>query len=145
MPEEWRNGIIVPIHKKGSRLECANYRPITLLSIVYKILSKIINNRLKPHVEEFITDYQCGFKPNRSTTDNIYVVRQSMEKCLEHNIDLHMLFVDFKQVFDSINRNKIYKVFDEFGIHRKITQLTMMTLKDTKAKCVNTGHANGKF
>lgn len=41
MPEKWKKGLIVPIHKKGSRSECANYRPITLLNVTYKLLSTI--------------------------------------------------------------------------------------------------------
>lgn len=61
MSKEWRNGLIVPTHKKGNRLECINYRPITLLNVVYEILSKIINKKLKSYAEKCIIDYQCGF------------------------------------------------------------------------------------
>lgn len=107
MPKEWKDGLILLIHKKGTRLECANYRPITLLNVTYKILSKIINNRLKIYAENCITDYQCGFRPNKSTIDHIFTIKQSMEKCWEYNTDLHMLFIDFKQAFDSIDRKYI--------------------------------------
>lgn len=55
MSVEWKSGIIIPIYKKGSKLDCGNYRPITLLNIMYKILSKIIN-RLKIYAEEIISD-----------------------------------------------------------------------------------------
>lgn len=81
MPKEWKDGLILLIHKKGTRLECANYRPITFLNVTYKILSKIINNRLKIYAENCITNYQCGLKPNKSTTNHIFTIRQSMEKC----------------------------------------------------------------
>lgn len=134
LPDEWRNGIIIPIHKKGSKLECTNYRPITLLNVTYKILSKLINTKLKEYAEQNLSDYQCGFRPNRSTTDHIFTIRRSMEKCMEYNTDLHMLFVDFKQAFDSINRAKICEIFEELKIPRKLTRLVTMTLKDTKAK-----------
>jgi hypothetical protein len=54
-----------------------------------------------------MNDVQSGFRPNRSTLDNIFIVRQTFEKCHEYNIDLHNIFVDYIQAFDSINRNKV--------------------------------------
>jgi hypothetical protein len=48
-----------------------------------------------------------GFRPNRSTIDNIFIVRQIYEKCYEYNIDLCSIFIDFSQAFDTINRDVI--------------------------------------
>jgi len=51
LPTEWTEGIICPIYKKGNRMICSNCRPITLLNVVYKIFSILINNRLSKMVE----------------------------------------------------------------------------------------------
>ena len=72
LPEEWKESVIVPIHKKGDKTECNNYRGISLLSTTYKILSNILLSRLIPYAEEIIGDHQCGFRRNRSTTDHIF-------------------------------------------------------------------------
>ena len=80
IPEDWREGVICPIHKKGDRLSCSNYRGITLLNIAYKVFAKVLCNRLKHHVEEKIGVYQCGFRPGKSTVDQIFTLRQIMEK-----------------------------------------------------------------
>jgi len=45
-----------------------------------------------------------GFHPNRSTIDNIYVIHKICEKFREYNIELHNLFIDYMQAFDSVNR-----------------------------------------
>ena len=61
LPEEWKESIIVPIHKKGDKTDCNNYRGISLLSTTYKILSNILLSRLIPYAEEIKGDHQCGF------------------------------------------------------------------------------------
>jgi len=53
-------------------------------------------------------NYQMGFGTNRSIRDNIFIVRQIYEKCYEYNIDLHNIFIDFSQAFDTVHRDAIY-------------------------------------
>jgi len=61
LPKEWKESIIVPIHKKGDETGCNNYRGISLLPTTYKILSNILLSRLIPYAKEIIRDHQCGF------------------------------------------------------------------------------------
>ena len=75
---------------------------------MYKIFAILLYNRLSTIIEPEIGNYQMGFRPNRSTTDNIFIVRQIYEKCYEYNIDLHYIFIDFSQAFDTVNRDVIF-------------------------------------
>ena len=97
-----------PIYKKGDRKQCNNYRGISLLNIIYKIFAILLCNRLSEIIEPEIGNYQMGFRPNRSTTDNIFIVRQIYEKCYEYNIGLHNIFINFSQAFESVHRDVIY-------------------------------------
>jgi hypothetical protein len=77
--DQWKESIIVPIHKKGDKTGCDNYRGISLLSS-YKMLLNILLPRLVLYIDEIIGDHQCGFRCNRSTTDRIFCIRQILEK-----------------------------------------------------------------
>ena len=116
LPEEWKESIIVPIHKKGDKTDCNNYRGISLLTTTYKILSNILLSRLIPYAEEVIGDHQCGFRCNRSTTDHIFCIRQILEKKWEYNEAVHQLFIDFKKAYDSVRREVLYNILVELGI-----------------------------
>jgi hypothetical protein len=75
-----------------------------------------------------------GFRPNRSTIDNIFIIRQVFEKCHEFNIELHNIFIDYSRAFDSVYRNKIIECLLEYGVPTKLIRLISLTLTDTKAK-----------
>ena len=89
LPEEWKESIIVPIHKKGDKTDCNNYRGLSLLRTTYKILSNILLSRLTPYAKEIIGDHQCGFQRNRSTIDHIFCIRQILEKKWEYNEEVY--------------------------------------------------------
>jgi hypothetical protein len=76
LSDQWNEGIICPVYKKGDRLNCTNYRPITLLNITYRIFAIILNKRLTLIIEEELSDFQFVFRQNRSTIDNIFMIRQ---------------------------------------------------------------------
>jgi hypothetical protein len=101
LPDQWKKYIIVPVHKKGDKTDCNNYRGISLLSTSYKLLSKILLSRFGTYIEEIIGYHQRGFRRNRSTTDQMFCIRQILEKKWEYNETVHQLFIDFKKAYDS--------------------------------------------
>jgi uncharacterized protein YqeY len=107
MPEEWKETIIVPRHKRGNRDKCDNYRGIALGNAAYKILPNIILEKIKPYIEKVTGDYQNGFKDGRSVTDNIYALKIINEKLWEYNQSVQYLFIDFQKTYDSIHRNAL--------------------------------------
>jgi hypothetical protein len=64
LPDQWKESIIVQVHKKGDKTGCSNYLGISLLSTSYKILCSILHSRISPYIsiDEIIGDYQCGFQ-----------------------------------------------------------------------------------
>jgi hypothetical protein len=85
-------------------------------------------------VIEIIGDHQCGFHRNRSTIDQIFYIRQILEKKWEYNGTVHQLFIDFKKAYDSIKREVLYSILVEFGIPKKLVRLIKMCLNETYSK-----------
>ena len=75
MPHQWKDAIIMILHKTTDRTECGNYRGPSLVAHAGKILLKIIARRLSEYCERvgILPEEQSGFRPNRSTTDMIFV------------------------------------------------------------------------
>jgi len=124
---------------------CSNYRPITLLNMAYKIFTILLNNRLPKVVDSKLSEAQAGFRPNRSTLDNLFIIRQTFEKCREYNIDFHNIFVDYLHAFDSVNRNKVIDSLNEYNVTFKLIKLIALTLTGTSAIVKINSELNGKF
>jgi len=104
MPTDWTKNITVPIYKKrGDKLQCQNYKGISLLRTVYKILTTVINNRLKKYTEYIIGEYQAGFRTGKPTTDQTFTVKNLLRKAWEHNVEIHQIFVDFQKAYEGTN------------------------------------------
>ena len=89
IPLTWVEALICPIRKTGDVQICENFRGISLVNISYKVLSIVLYGRLKPHTNQIIGQYQCGFREGISTTDQIQTLRQILEKTLEYQIEPH--------------------------------------------------------
>jgi hypothetical protein len=71
MPEDWKASIICPIYKEGDKLDCRNYRGILLLCTAYKMFTYIVRKELQSYTEGAIGEYQCEFRPGRSTAGQV--------------------------------------------------------------------------
>jgi Reverse transcriptase (RNA-dependent DNA polymerase) len=129
LPEEWKTGVICPLHKKGCKLDCSNYRGISLLPTAYKGLSRVLSARLEPLLEKFLQSYQAGFRKGMSTMDQIFCLRLIALKSHEMNTETLHLFIDFKQANDTINREELWAIMTQFGFPHKLIRLLKATLQ----------------
>ena len=145
LPDEWMVGVICPIHKKGCKMTCTNYRGISLLPSVYKVLSKILSSRLEPHTEAFLSDYQAGFRRQRSTSDQLFSIRQIVQKSYEMNVETNHLFIDFKAAYDSIDREGLWSIMAESHFPHKLIRLLKATLAKVMCCVKVQGTTSGMF
>lgn len=74
LPTDWKRSIIIPLHKKKDKLDCSNYRGISLLCHCNKLFLSIILRRVCSKTEDILSEAQCGFR-NGSTIDQIFILR----------------------------------------------------------------------
>jgi hypothetical protein len=89
---------------KSDKIDCSNYRGLSLLAAAYKILSNILVSRLTPYIEELTADHQCGFRRNRSTRPHVLHSTDTGEKC-EYNetfIDLRRPMIQSREKYCTI-------------------------------------------
>eukprot|EP00752_Nemacystus_decipiens_P010806 g9612.t1 len=118
MPQEWKDATIKMLCKKGDRSNCNNFRGISPLSHVGKVLAKTITNRLTAFCEanDILPEEQCGFRPGRSTVCMLFVVRRLQELGRRRRIPLYMCFIDLQKAYDSVDRELLWKVLARAGI-----------------------------
>lgn len=113
---DWKDAVVVPIPKKGNLQICDNWRGISLLDVVGKIFARIVQERQQAIAEHTLPESQCGFRKGRGCIDMIFVARQLMEKTIEHDETLFVLFVDLKKAYDSVPRQALWRVLEKRGV-----------------------------
>lgn len=122
-PNQWSKSVIMLLHKKGDKNDLGNYRPISIMSNIYKVFSKILLNRLSRSFDENQPCEQAGFRKNFSTIDHIQVVTQIIEKSNEYNKTLYLCFIDFTKAFDSLNHYAIWEALQQQNIESRYISL----------------------
>ena len=118
VPQRWKDAFITVLHKKGDKTECGNYRGISLVSHAGKVLLKFVARRLSAYCEAkgLLQEEQCGFRPNRSTTDMMFVVRRPQEIGRKARASLFISFIDLQKAYDTVDRPLLWQVLTRIGV-----------------------------
>ncbi|GFR86817.1 very-long-chain enoyl-CoA reductase [Elysia marginata] len=129
-------GELIAIPKPGKpKGPPKSLRPITLLNTIRKALSKIVLERMRPHVEQYLSHSQSGFRPNRSTPDVAWIHKWLAAKVNIENIAIKIAGIDMSAAFDTINRETLLKILEDIvneEEHRITRFLLSNTIIDTK-------------
>jgi len=138
-PRKWRKGLIVKLPKKGNLKECKNWRGITLLPVVRKVMGRIVIDRIRTGVESKLRKKQAGLRPGRGTTEQIFILRNIIEQSKEWQSSLNVNFIDFEKAFDSVHRDSLWLIMRSYGIPSKIINMVKALYADFECAVVD-GH-----
>ena len=137
VPEEWKQGLIVKLPKKGDLTICGNWRGLTLMSVPAKCFGKCLLLRIRDAVDRRLRREQAGFRRGRGTNEQIFILRNIIEQCLEWNSALYLVFVDYEKAFDSIDRETLWRIMMAYGIPGKIVSLVKAFYQGNKAAVIH--------
>ena len=116
LPDTWKLANVVPVFKKGERHNICNYRPISLLSVVSKVMERCIYNRIYPVLRPQIYSGQHGFSRNRSTATQLTLVQHRIGEILDKGGQVDMIYLDFAKAFDRVPHSLLLHKVRSFGI-----------------------------
>ena len=124
VPDGWRIAEVTAIFKKGSPAEAGNYRPVSLTSIVCKIMESVIRNHVMTFMKEhnIMRDEQHGFRQGRSCVTQLLQIMEMWTKMLEEGADIDVIYLDFRKAFDSVPHQRLLKKAKAHGIDGKVLQ-----------------------
>ena len=141
-----REGIIVCIPKGDRPREfLKNWRPISLLNVVYKIGSSCIANRIKYVLPDLINEDQTGFVPGRYIGDNLRLLYDIIHYLQDKNQPGLLISIDFEKAFDSVDWNFMEKTLKHFGFGSDILRWISSFYNDIKSSVLVNGQASTSF
>ena len=108
--------MITPIPKKGSLTEIKNYRPISLLCVLSKVLERIIYNKVIEFIRPKLSEFQFGFLKNRSALQQLLAAFALMHNALDNRHTINALYLDFRKAFDTVPHYELLQKLWQIGI-----------------------------
>ena len=133
-PSLLKTAKVIPIHKKDSRLDCSNYRPISLLSNLDKILEKLMYNRIYNFLDKnnLIYSLQFGFRQKYSTSFALIHLTETLKQALDQGKYGCGIFVDLQKAFDTVDHNILLSKLNFYGIRGVALEWFDSYLKERK-------------
>src|SRR3989442_654190 len=131
IPEDFGEGMFVPVPKVSKAQECGDFRTIALISHASKVLLHLIKRRITPIIERQLGDSQMGFRKGKGTRDAIFQLRMISERITQMNREkeikekkkmkmkrkkIYLCFVDYQKAFDRVRHDKLAEVMVKAGI-----------------------------
>lgn len=128
--KDFNNIFIALIPKKAEMNSFDDFCPISLCNSIYKIISKVIANRLKPIMDLVISSEQSGFSPGRSIFEGIILAHEAVHSIRTTRAEKMMIKVDIRKAYDEVNRDFLKKGLQRFGFREDWIALV--------SSCINT-------
>ena len=125
-PTEWYDTYFTLLHKGGQADDPNNWRPIAILSIAYKIFSRVVFSRLQAGLDVQQADDQFGFRPHRSVDHALLILESVVGKCVEWNLPIYIVSVDLRKAFDRVEHVALFAALSRMGVQSEYINLLQL-------------------
>jgi len=130
LPADWKTANIVPIFKKRDRTDRANYCPVSLTSVLCKIMESIIKERLTKFLDshQLLCKEQHGFSRGRSCVTNLLETLENWTKALDEGFGLDIVYFDYRKAPGRVRHRRLIEKLKSFGINGKLLRRWRVSL-----------------
>ena len=141
VPQQWRTANVIPIFKKGSKRDAANYRPISLTSHIGKLLERIIRDHILRHLDnkQLIKHIQYGFLPGRSCQSNLLEFLERVTDDTDRGNNTDVAYLDFAKAFDKVSHARLLVKLKALGVNNQVSSWIEAWLSDRRQRVVVSG------
>ena len=141
LPESMKTAIISMIPKKDPNdTDIAKWRPISLLCVDYKIITKTLTNRLLPTLDEIISTEQSAAVPSRTIYNNLFTIRDIIEYSNKKKIPTYILNFDQEKAFDKVDRGYMFKCLEKMNYPQQYEEFIKIIYQETYSQVQNNGY-----
>ena len=118
LPVDWKKADVAPIYKKGMKNCAANYRPVSLTSVVCKVMEHIVCSNIMRHCDRhhILTDAQHGFRKRRSCETQLVITLQDLARTIDNRGQTDVILLDFSKAFDKVPHHRLLHKIYHYGI-----------------------------
>ena len=122
VPSDWKKANVIPIYKSGQKGKPVNYRPISLTSVVVRVMERIVKERMLTHLKKnkLINPSQHGFLPKKSTSTNLVAYLEYVTKKLDEGQPVDVLYLDFSKAFDKVPHGRLVQKLKTYNLSNKL-------------------------
>ena len=139
VPNAWKCANIVPVYKKGNVNITSNYRPVSLLSVISKILERLIYNKIITNILPKITSKQHGFMPSKSTITQLLATFTEVNTNIDTGRRTDIIYFDLAKAFDSVPHNLLTHKLKQFGFNGPLLNWMTNNLLNRKQRVIVNG------
>ena len=123
IPDDLSKSIFIALPKKPGATECELHRTISLMSVVLKVILRILMQRMRNKIRPEINKTQCGFMNDTGTRNAIFILRNVCERAIEVKKDLYLCFIDFNKAFDRVRHSRLLNMLQDLDLDGKDIRL----------------------
>ncbi len=134
IPSQWREARVSAIYKKGNKKLAGNYRPVSITSVICRILEKIIRNHMIEYLckNDLLSNYQFGFIKGRSTSLQLINILNDWTNSIENDVYTDCIYLDYQKAFDTVPHKRLMSKLTAYNCHSKVNNWIEYYLADRK-------------
>ena len=141
VPASWKEGNTIALFKKGDKSDPGNYRPVSLASVICKLMGKLVREIIVNHMikNELFSNKQFGFISGRSTTLQLLRVMDEWTEILDHGGKIDSIYMDFMKAFDKVPHQRLLKKKEGYKISEIVITWVESFLNERKQEVIVNG------